>query len=76
MLFSQFCRSKDQKYYKQCGLTLKCVRDMIITFFYCACRAKTDLHNKYMIYLCVWLIIWTRTSIKLNYFRGLCEKMT
>ena len=37
---------------------------------------ETDLDNKYMIKLCVWLIFWTRSSIKLIYFRGLCKKMT
>ena len=29
-----------------------------------------------MTYLCVWLIFWRRPAIKLNYFRGLCEKTT
>ena len=31
---------------------------------------------KYIIWLCVWLIFWTRSSIKLIYFRSLCRKMT
>ena len=29
-----------------------------------------------MTYLCVWLIFWRRSAIKLNYFRGLYEKTT
>ena len=35
-------------------------------FHFCGVsHAKTDLHNKYMIWLCVLLIYWTRSSIKL-----------
>ena len=44
--------------------------------FYGRFHAKTNLHSKFMIWLCVWLIFWTRSSIKLIYFRSLCEKMT
>ena len=44
--------------------------------FYGVSDSKLDLHNKYMIQLCVWLIFGTRSSIKLNSFRSLCEKMT
>ena len=40
--------------------------------FYGVPRAKTDLHNKNMIKLCVCLIL----SIKLTYFTGLCKNMT
>ena len=25
-------------------------------------RTKTDLHNKYMIYFCVWLTFWTKLA--------------
>ena len=45
MLSSQFYRSKDQKYHKNFWL-----------HFHGASRAKTDLQNKHMIQLCVWLI--------------------
>ena len=48
MLFSEFHRSKDQKCYK--NLTKYTVFVYILAFiFYGASRAKTDLHNKYMI---------------------------
>ena len=40
--------------------------------FYGVPRAKTDLHSKYVIKLCVCLIL----SIKLTYFTDLCENMT
>ena len=44
--------------------------------FYGVSHAKTDLHNKYMIWLFVSLIFWTRLSIKPNYFRSSWGKMT
>ena len=48
MLFSQFYRSKVQKYYK--NWTKETVFVYIIGFtFYGVSHAKTDLHNKYMI---------------------------
>ena len=45
MLFSEFQRSKDQKYYKN-G-----IKDVYILgfIFYGVSHAKTDLRNKYMI---------------------------
>ena len=75
MLFSEFLRSKDQKYYE--NWTKDAVFVYILGFiFYSVSRAKTDLHDKYMIQLCAWLIFWTRSSIKLIYFGSLCEKIT
>ena len=48
MLFAQFWRSIDQKYYK--NQTKVTVFVYILGFiFYGVSRAKTDLHNKYMI---------------------------
>ena len=48
MLFSEFQRSKDQKYYK--NWTKETVLVYILGFiFYDVSRVKTDLHNKYMI---------------------------
>ena len=48
MLFSQFQRSKDQKYYK--NWTKETVLVYIFGFiFYGVSRAKTDLHNKYIV---------------------------
>ena len=48
MLFSEFQRSKDQKYYK--NLTKETVFVYILDFiFYGFSRAKTDLHNKYIV---------------------------
>ena len=48
MLFSQFHRSKDQKYYK--NWTKETVFVYILGFiFYGVSRAKTDLHNKYIV---------------------------
>ena len=48
MLFFEFYRSKDQKYYK--NWTKETVFVYILGFiFYGVSRAKTDLHNKYMI---------------------------
>ena len=48
MLFSEFWRSKDQKYLKD--WTKETVLVYILGFiFYGVSRAKTDLHNKYMI---------------------------
>ena len=47
MLFSQFKRSKDQKYYK--NWRKETVFVYILGFiFYGVSRAKTDLHNKYI----------------------------
>ena len=55
MLFSQFQRSKDQKYYK--NWTKETVFVYIFGFiFYGVSCAKTDLCNTCMIKLCVWLI--------------------
>ena len=49
MLFSEFYRSKDQKYYKH--WTKETVFVYILgLIFYDVSRAKTDLHNKYAIY--------------------------
>ena len=48
MLFSEFWRSKDQKYLKD--WTKKTVLVYILGFiFYGVSRAKTDLHNKYIV---------------------------
>ena len=48
MPFSQFYRSKDQKYYK--NRTKDTVFVYILGFiFYDASRTQTDLRNKYMI---------------------------
>ena len=48
MLFSEFWRSKDQKYYK--NWTKETVFLYILGFiFYGVSCAKTDLHNEYMI---------------------------
>ena len=48
MLFSEFLKSKDQKYYKNwaCETVFVCFLDFI---FYGASHAKTNLHNEYMI---------------------------
>ena len=47
MLFSQFYRSKDEKYYK--NWTKETVFVNILGFIFCGVsRAKTDLHNKYI----------------------------
>ena len=48
MLFSEFYRSKDQKYYKNWikETVFVCILGFI---FYGASRKKTDLQNKYMI---------------------------
>ena len=55
MLFSELQRSKDQKYYKNYSKETAFV--YILGFiFYRVSLAKTDLHNKYMIERCVWLI--------------------
>ena len=37
-------------------------------------NAKTGVRNKYMIWLCVWLIFWTRSSIKLTLFYKFMQK--
>ena len=48
MLFSEMQRLKDQKYYK--NWIKETVFVYILGFiFYGVSRAKTDLHNKYMI---------------------------
>ena len=48
MVFSEFWRSKNQKYYK--NWTKETVVVYIIDLvFYGVSRPKTDLHNKYMI---------------------------
>ena len=48
MLFSEFYRSRDQKYYK--NWTYETVFVYIIGFiFYGVSAAKTDLHNRHMI---------------------------
>ena len=48
MLFSQFHRSKDQKYYK--NWTKETVFVYILSLIFCGVScAKTDLHSKYMI---------------------------
>ena len=66
MLFSEFLRSKDQKYYE--NWTKDAVFVYILGFiFYGVSRAKTELHDKYMIQLCAWVIFSTRSSIKLIY---------
>ena len=44
--------------------------------FYDVSHAKTDLHDKHMIYLSLRFLFWTRSPIKLNYSWSLCEKMT
>ena len=41
-------------------------------WFHGVSRTKTNLEKKYIIQL--WLIFWTRSSIKLNYFWSLCKK--
>ena len=52
MLFSKFWRSKDQKYYK--NRTKDTAFVYIIGFtFYSISRAKTHLHNKYNLTLCL-----------------------
>ena len=56
MLFSEFQRLKDKKYYK--NLTKETVFVYILGFIFSgASPAKTDLHSKYMIQLCVQLIL-------------------
>ena len=48
MLFSEFYKSKDQKYYK--NWTKETAFVYILGFiFYGVSSAKTNLHNKYMI---------------------------
>ena len=48
MLFSEFYKSKDQKYYRD--WTYETVFVYILGFiFYGVSSAETDLHNKYMI---------------------------
>ena len=41
----------------------------LVSFF----MAETDSHNKYMILFCVWVIFWSRSSNKLNYFMFMWE---
>ena len=53
MLFSELWRSKDKKYYQ--NWTKETVFVYILGFIsHGVSRAKTDLHNKYMIELCAW----------------------
>ena len=55
MLFSEFYRSRDQQHYK--NRAKETVFVYILGFiFHGVSRAKTDLHDKCMIQLCVWLI--------------------
>ena len=44
--------------------------------FYGVSHVKTDLHNKYVIFLCVWLIFWAKSAIKRNNIWSLWKKIT
>ena len=59
--------SKDQKYYRHWAY--KTVFVYILGFIFMTFCAKTDVHNKYMIELYGWLIFWTRSFIRHNYFK-------
>ena len=59
--------SKDQKYYRHWAY--KTVFVYILGFIFMMFLAKTDVHNKYMIELYGWLIFWTRSFIRHNYFK-------
>ena len=48
MLFLQFLRSEDQKYYKTGTNEIVFVYSLGYIFYFVS-RAKTDLHNKYRI---------------------------
>ena len=43
--------------------------------FFVACLAQKLIYTIYIWFNFVWLIFWTRSSVKLNYFRSLCERM-
>ena len=65
MKFYQFQRSKDEKYYK--NRTNEIVFVYILSFiFHCVSCAKPFLRNKYILYLCVWLIFWFMRKDYLN----------
>ena len=59
--------SKDKKYYRHWAY--KTVFVYILGFIFMMFCAKTDVHNKYMIELYGWLIFWTRSFIRHNYFK-------
>ena len=65
MKFYQFQKSKDEKYYK--NWTNEIVFVYILSFiFHCVSCAKPFLRNKYILYLCVWLIFWFMRKDYLN----------
>ena len=73
ILFSRICKSEDQKYYK--NQTKDTVFVNILGFiFYGISHTRTNLHNKYMIKLCVWHSFRIRSSIKLNYCRSYTKR--
>ena len=55
MLFSEFWRSKDQTYYNNGTKGTAFVYNLDFISDSVSCT-ETDLHNKYMTQLCVWLI--------------------
>ena len=73
MLFSEFWRSKDQTYYNNGTKGTAFVYNLGFISDSVSCT-ETDLHNKYMTQLCVWLIFWTRPSIKLNYLGAYAKR--
>ena len=74
MLFSTFYRAQKIKNITKIEKKETAFVYILGFIFYGVSHLKIDLHNKYTIKF-VWFIFWTKSCIKINYFRSLCETM-